>query len=122
MTKYSEWKIHDGGACPVPEGTRGQVVRREDTVAGVSGKPPKNLSTYRWERAKIDDPYTYSYLDIFAYRTVIEPKTYDVWVCVRYGEWVGAFTSHEEALDFCNNSSGLVLGPRKVTFTEGKRE
>jgi len=65
MPEYNEWKIHDGSdECPAPEGTMGQMLWKDESPEDQikdDGETAYSLSGWRWQ-------------NIFAYRTVKEPK------------------------------------------------
>lgn len=66
MTEYNEWKIWNGGECPVPKGTMGRVQYREENRRIAEGYGKENISNCRW-------PHLDCGSDIIAYQTVKEP-------------------------------------------------
>lgn len=63
--KYSDWRIWNGGECPVDPETKVQVQMADDTRASAYLNPPQTGRSYTWG---FDHNGT-----IIAYREVIEP-------------------------------------------------
>lgn len=60
MIEYNEWKIWNGGECPVEPGTMGQVILKSESAHTAELGGTYDLSEMIWAR-------------VFAYRTVKEP-------------------------------------------------
>jgi hypothetical protein len=68
MTKFSEWRIWNGGECPVAPDTLVQVQLARDTRESASAMGPVKTRQRRWEW--LDEGRLY---DIIAYRVALEP-------------------------------------------------
>ena len=70
MTTYSEWKIHNGGPCPVPKGTQVQIQTRDESRIAAEFSPACLASNLIWCECGVDT--------IIAYRIVEDER----WVVV----------------------------------------
>ena len=90
-----------------------KVVLRKGSVEIADTQRPRVASYFSWGR-KGDGT------DIFAYRTVIEPKTRTVWLCWHEKCGIEVYHSYEDAM--ASKSPFRISGPKKVTLTEGEIE
>jgi hypothetical protein len=86
MTKFSEWRIWNGGECPVAPDTLVQVQCACETRSASLVKPTYAADDYHWEWRNDGSGH-----DIIAYREVLEPVVTTLVQYWREGELATAF-------------------------------
>lgn len=112
MTTFSEWRIWNGGECPVDPDVRVQFQRAGETRLEAQSKNLWEARDAMWEYG--DTPHA---TRIIAYREVIEPvvgeKKY------RYGV-SGPYWGHAPIISSSNFGDGFTPFTADVTVVDGE--
>lgn len=111
MTKFSEWRIWNGGECPVAPDTLVQVQFADETRSEVRKRCLCNAKKIRWEW-RVDGDGS----DIIAYREVLVPV---VTTKVLHWQNMGAATEYKSMGDTHTITLTLIDGePKSVATVE----